>query len=79
MPYFGNPDLYVHYDNKPADITNYRWQSTNKDGIESMTITHNDLDTTQGNERVYYLAVYGVTSSSYKLTVYTSDVTWRGK
>ena len=49
----------------------------NKDGIDSVTISKKAIQDNLKADRLLYISVYGKNSASYKLVLYTSDLTWR--
>ncbi|EGR28330.1 hypothetical protein IMG5_177900 [Ichthyophthirius multifiliis] len=80
-PFFGNPDLYIAVNQLPDDPTNlssYKFSSTSKDGIESLTISKDSIKNLNMIDDVIYIVVFGETASSFSLIAYSSNYYDRG-
>ena len=72
-PFYGNPDLYIHYDFQPSERINYKWKSTQHDGLESLTITFDELIQVNATITKFYVGVFGESSATFRLLAYLSD------
>ena len=69
----GNPDIYVHPDTLPNNITDYKWKST-EEGKESLVITSAERQAAKATDKKFYITIYGKLTSTFSLWIGTSQV-----
>ena len=72
-PYYGHPELYIEFDILPEKFEDYRMKST-QTGRKKFTITPKERqDANVSSNSTVYITVYGRTSTTYKISIQTSE------
>lgn len=80
IPYYGDVDLFVNPDVAFDNLTLYMWNSTENQGLESLSFSLDEIEVEPGKKfpSIFYIAVYGNNmTSTYKLNAYIADVRMR--
>ena len=64
----GDADIYIHYDSKPQELSQYKWNSM-ESGSEGIVITHSNLENFNASELIYYIAIIGKIAGAYEIEV----------